>query len=143
MRTVLTFLITLGIFSVAVAQDFAPKELFKPVPELKQDTSILKIPGFKPTDPFGDDSVFNYQLPNPESPLKKNDNITTEVSSDSYDLFRMPIAGLEMQSNLNMPVWVPDSAVNYSLRIKKLGSSWNNGSGPLPDSEMIQQGIKK
>ncbi|QGY44006.1 hypothetical protein GM418_10160 [Maribellus comscasis] len=143
MRTLLAFLITLGIFSVAIAQDSAPKELFKPGPKLKQDTSILKIPGFKPTNPFSDDSVFNYQLPNPESPFKKNDNITSQASSDSYDPFKMPIAGLEMHSNLNMPVWVPDSTVNYSLMIKKPGSTWYKGNNPLPDSEIVQQGIKK
>lgn len=138
MKALLTFLITVGTISFATAQNFVPKELFNPDLNLIQkDSPELQLPGYKPANPFLNDTVFSFMLPEPERPVKKNDNQI--IQKNNQPQFRMPV--FSSQLNSNMPVMIPDSNINYALKIKKIPSF--NPLEMREDSVIIEHRFKK
>ena len=117
MKTLLTILITLCFVSFTKAQNSIPKNLFDEefnygVP----DTSLkLQMPDLILKSPSAD-SGLTYKLPGSDFQLKENES--SLYGNNYYSEFRMPVAG--GQSNSKMPVMVPDSTVNYTLKIKEI-----------------------
>lgn len=141
MKTLVTVLITVGIFSITSAQSFIPKELINPQLNLDQkDTSGIISEGFQSTNPLND-SVLKYKLPNREWNLGTQKKAAVEPFV--FDPYRMPILGMNTRPSSNMPVWIPDSTVNYALQIKKVGTTLYSGKGAVPDSVLIKNGFKR
>ncbi len=117
MKTLLTILITLCFISFTKAQNSIPKKIFDE--DFKfgiPDSSLkLQIPDLKLKSPPAD-SGLTYKLPGSEFQLKEN--YSSLYGNNYYSEFRMPVAG--GQSNSKMPVMVPDSTVNYTLKIKEI-----------------------
>ncbi|MBN1987297.1 MAG: hypothetical protein JW761_13385 [Prolixibacteraceae bacterium] len=140
MKTLLTILFTLGIAPLAWAQSFIPKEYFNDELNLKNNnTAELVFPGYQ-APRLLNDSVFSFQLPELEKPFKKKDNFFVENLHRAQ--FRMPVASVEVNSN--MPVMIPESTVNYALKIKKIPAlnPLDNNPDSVPKKPEVKNNFK-